>query len=604
MPMHLRFSSRLLWLWLVIAVSLACLPAPAGAASLDASFNSAWRQFHSLTKDARKGKYRDNWLRIEQDFMDVYKRSPRGPLAPKSLYYAGRVRSELGARSYLASDYRRAVEYFQRLANRFPSHSWTDDALYRAAAIYKDRLGDHGTARSLLNTILRDHQQGDMYYKAIALHRSLDGGSGAAGAPSASSAPAPAPEPAPAPARSAAADEPLKASEIIKGGTANSGAPATLVDVRYQSSDDYTRVVLECSKEVAYRYQFLPEDKKASKPFRLYVDLENASHGKLVRAKETVADGILREVRTGTPRPGVSRVVLDFSSVRKYNVFTLDNPFRVVIDVTSPEEKAQTAVAGAPASRPRPATPYKVPSGSKEQVKDLVEQLGLTLDTIMIDAGHGGKDPGTQHNGIRERDYTLKMAKIIGEKLKKKGFNVVYTRTKDVFVPLEERTAMANVKKADLFLSVHINANRSSKIHGFETYYLNLARSASAVRVAARENAVSEKRISDLQFILTDLMLNSKMLESKDLAELIQSNVIGTVKGKYGYPTRDNGVRSAPFYVLMGAKMPSVLMELGYCTNDAEARRLKSDNYLNRMADGIVAGVVAYKKKINRYASM
>jgi N-acetylmuramoyl-L-alanine amidase len=163
---------------------------------------------------------------------------------------------------------------------------------------------------------------------------------------------------------------------------------------------------------------------------------------------------------------------------------------------------------------------------------------------------------------------------------------------------------MANVKKADLFLSVHINANRSSKIHGFETYYLNLARSASAVRVAARENAVSEKRISDLQFILTDLMLNSKMQESKDLAELIQGNVIGTVKGKYGYPTRDNGVRSAPFYVLMGAKMPSVLMELGYCTNDAEARRLKSDNYLNRMADGIVAGVVAYKKKINRYASM
>src|SRR6218665_363945 len=155
MPMHLRFSSRLLWLWLVIAVSLACLPAPAGAASLDASFNSAWRQFHSLTKDARKGKYRDNWLRIEQDFMDVYKRSPRGPLAPKSLYYAGRVRSELGARSYLASDYRRAVEYFQRLANRFPSHSWTDDALYRAAAIYKDRLGVNGTTKNPLKPIIR-----------------------------------------------------------------------------------------------------------------------------------------------------------------------------------------------------------------------------------------------------------------------------------------------------------------------------------------------------------------------------------------------------------------------------------------------------------------
>ncbi len=581
----------------------------AQAASLESAFNNAWRQFHALAKDKRKGEYRDNWLRIEQSFLDIYKRSPKGSFAPKSLYYAGRVRQAVGERSYLSSDFRKSVEYYQRVADRFPSHTWTDDALFRAATIYKDHLADPQSARKVLNTILRHHQQGDMYYKAVALHRSLTTGraTDSASTPqkSGKSFPKNSPPKAATYRPKAPAAKPLKASPVIKGGTTSGGGRATLVDVRYQSSDDYTRVVLECSKEVAYLYQFLPENKKANKPFRLYVDLENSTLGKLIRSKEPVADGILQLVRTGTPRSGVSRVVLDFSSVSKYNVFTLDNPFRVVIDVSSPEKTPPRVIAKSKPQAPqKPAKPYTVPSGSKEQVKDLVEQLGLTLDTVMIDAGHGGKDPGTQHNGIRERDYTLRMAKIIGEKLKAKGFSVLYTRATNVFVPLEERTAMANVKKADLFLSVHINANKSSKVHGFETYYLNLARSASAVRVAARENAVSEKRISDLQFILTDLMLSSKMQESKDLAELIQGNVTDRLKKKYGYSTRDNGVRSAPFYVLMGAKMPSVLVELGYCTNASEARRLKSEKYLRRMADGIVEGIVAYKKKIGRYAAL
>ena len=131
----------------------------------------------------------------------------------------------------------------------------------------------------------------------------------------------------------------------------------------------------------------------------------------------------------------------------------------------------------------------------------------------MLDAGHGGKDPGAVANGIREKDVNLRFVKILGKKLKAKGFNVVYTRTTDIFIPLEQRTAIANVKKADLFISVHCNANRSKKINGLETYSLNLAKSKDAVRIAARENAVDPRAISDLQFILTDLMVNSKIKE-------------------------------------------------------------------------------------------
>ena len=344
----------------------------------------------------------------------------------------------------------------------------------------------------------------------------------------------------------------------------------------------------------------------------------NVVRGNDVPSEIDVKDGILRQVRTGTPSNGATRVVLDFQSMQKYNVFVLDNPYRVVIDVTAPA--GGTSVVTAPesgsktASAPKKEAPkesakssavakYKAPPGSKKQVGELIEQLGLTVKTIMIDAGHGGKDPGANANQIREKDYVLKVATMVGEMLKQRGFTVLYTRRDDTFVPLEERTAMANVRKADMFLSFHINAHRSSGISGLETYYLNLASSKSAVRVAARENAVSEKRISDLQFILTDLMLNSKMQESKDLASLIQKNMVGTVKSG-GYSVRDNGVRSAPFYVLMGAKMPSVLVELGYCTNKEEARRIRSDKYLKKLASGVVKGVESYTKQLGRYASM
>jgi N-acetylmuramoyl-L-alanine amidase len=153
-----------------------------------------------------------------------------------------------------------------------------------------------------------------------------------------------------------------------------------------------------------------------------------------------------------------------------------------------------------------------------------------------------------------------------------------------------------------MFVSLHCNAHTLKRLSGVETYSLNLASSDDAVRVAARENSVSAKRISDLQFILTDLMLNSKVKESKDLAEQIHVNVVGDLRKSW--KVNDHGTREAPFYVLMGAKMPAVLVEVGYVTNADEAARLKSETYLDRLANGIMKGVLNYKKNIERYASL
>ena len=174
----------------------------------------------------------------------------------------------------------------------------------------------------------------------------------------------------------------------------------------------------------------------------------------------------------------------------------------------------------------------------------------------------------------------------------KYNFQVTLTRTKDTYLPLEERTAIANTQGGDLFISVHVNAHPDKTIGGVETYFLNLATNADAMRVAALENATSTHSISELQDILADLMKNSKIAESSRLAQFVQTNLIGgTTKV---YRTKDLGVKQAPFYVLIGAEMPAILAEISFITNPEEAKLLQDETYLQRIAEQIAAGIVAY----------
>jgi N-acetylmuramoyl-L-alanine amidase len=386
----------------------------------------------------------------------------------------------------------------------------------------------------------------------------------------------------------------------------SAGDSSQLVRIRHWSSKDYTRVVLDLDEQVGFKNHLLKPDPNLQTPHRLFIDLEKTTLDKGVPGEERIADGILHAIRAARHSSDDVRVVLDIDAIDNFRVFSLPDPFRVVVDVYG--DKGNKPSIAAKASTGNNAVPKANTTtvGSvardKNVANSLVEQLGLKVKTIMIDPGHGGKDPGAVANKIREKDINLKMAKILGEKLQKKGFKIFYTRTTDVFVPLEERTAMANAKDTDLFISVHCNACQDKRAHGLELYYLNLARSRDAVRVAARENAVSVKKISDLQVILTDLMLNSKITESKDLANDIQTRSLSKVRTKY--KVNDHGVKGAPFYVLMGSKMPAVLAELGYITNTTEAKRLRSTAYLDRLAEGMVQGVLAYQSRIEGIAGL
>lgn len=231
----------------------------------------------------------------------------------------------------------------------------------------------------------------------------------------------------------------------------------------------------------------------------------------------------------------------------------------------------------------------------KPQPGALAKQLALGVRKIVIDPGHGGNDPGAMApKGVREKDISLSIAKRLAYSLKKKtGCEVALTRSTDTYLHLEERTAIANTQRADLFISLHLNSSPAKEAQGIETYFLNLATDESAIAVAARENATSTKNISDLEDILKDLMRNAKIDESKRLAKNVQKNMCSSLSRKYS-PVKDKGVKQAPFYVLMGARMPAILIETGFISNPGELSRLMSSDYQAALSDSIADGVAHY----------
>ena len=218
----------------------------------------------------------------------------------------------------------------------------------------------------------------------------------------------------------------------------------------------------------------------------------------------------------------------------------------------------------------------------------------------MIDAGHGGHDPGAQSNGVSEAELTLDVATRLSRLLEKEpGVDVVMTRDTDVFIPLEERTAIANREGADLFLSIHANASRNPKARGVETYFLNFASNPDAEAVAARENSSSWRAMHSLPDIVRAIALNNKIDESRDFADMVQHSMVNRLSTRNKL-LKDLGVKQAPFVVLIGAAMPSVLAEISFVTNKPEGQLLKSATYRQQIAEALLDAVVRYQQSLKR----
>jgi N-acetylmuramoyl-L-alanine amidase len=227
--------------------------------------------------------------------------------------------------------------------------------------------------------------------------------------------------------------------------------------------------------------------------------------------------------------------------------------------------------------------------------RSLIRALGLKIGKIVIDPGHGGHDTGTiGPNGLEEKDLVLDVGLRLGKLLASRlGAEVVYTRRDDTFIPLEDRTAIANQEGADLFVSVHANSSQDPDARGVETYYLNFTSSPEALEVAARENAVSEKSIHELQDLLKKIALKEKIEESHEFASDVQSSLYGGLSSK-NPGLRNRGVKKAPFIVLIGANMPSILAEISFVSNPGDEHKLKTPEYRQRIAESLYHGISKY----------
>ncbi|MDH3520845.1 MAG: N-acetylmuramoyl-L-alanine amidase [Myxococcales bacterium] len=355
-----------------------------------------------------------------------------------------------------------------------------------------------------------------------------------------------------------------------------------VTDVRHWSYPDYTRVVIELNQPVTLKTDVrqLPADSRAGRPERLYLDLEGVWVGRRYLDGLAIADGLLRGVRIGQNTLTSIRLVLDLEKYERHRVLTLSHPDRLVVDVYGPREGGE--VLRWPTHDAAPGTP-RLPTGLR------------AIQTVVIDAGHGGRDPGAIGvGGVREKDVTLKIAKALGPRLEARGFRVVETRAHDRKLDLEERTAIAEAARGDLFVSLHANSAPRRSVRGVETYYLDENQDRHSLTVAARENGIERAQVNPLQRTLARLRVSEVSSHSQRLAETVQQQIVTGMPKRFR-PIQDLGAKKGPFYVLFLSSMPAALVEAGFVTNRAEAKLLRDDAYLDALAEQIAEGLSRYR---------
>ena len=440
------------------------------------------------------------------------------------------------------------------------------------------------------------------------------------------------------------------ASSFVKRATQQLAAlatpVATLIGIQRTVLPDTVRVTLELDREVTYH------EERIAGPARLFFDLKGVQlTPALVDKVITYPGDIVSKIRVGRHPDSTVRVVLDLEEVSRYSVFALYSPFRLVIDAeravrrtvanpsvvapssvmpepplaaaASPTEITRpvppvvprASVATAPSTpAPLPSSPTTAPSAPPPSPMaatangaggfSIARQLGLGVSRIVIDPGHGGHDPGVMGKGITESALVLDIAMRLEKLLAKEpGLEVVLTRRTDVYIPLEERTELANRESADMFLSIHANASQNAAAKGIETFFLSFASSAEAEAVAARENSASAREMHQLPDIIKAIALNNKLDESRDLANMVQESLVTTLR-RSNKAVRSRGVKKAPFVVLIGAAMPSVLAEISFVSNKQELGLLKTAAYKQKIAESLFGAVMRYRKSLKGQATM
>jgi N-acetylmuramoyl-L-alanine amidase len=647
-----RWGLFLAVLTLFAASASATIP-PVHHQQVIAAFDKAQQMRTALEAQPEGKRRKEDYRKVIDAYFEVARLDPTSSKTPVALAAVADLYCEMGRAFSSDSYFLKSIKTYRFLIDQYPQNHIARDAFFTIGEVYRKDLEDPDEARKTFEDFIEKYPKSDKASEARGILKQLDRQT------------AERTEAHPPPPAAAAHPEVERVAEERSSGLRQVTA------VRRWVGPNYLRIVIEVGGEVKF------ESVRLSNPDRIVVDLQTAHISPDLGARTfPVENGFLRKIRVAQFSPDVARVVLDVKRIEAYSIFSLPNPFRLVIDVqgTAPTQIAKTlnpaptpSVEGRkPAKVNSPATPNpgttapveaaaKTPSPAPTQVqtesapspppastdesasvkpargskrtkkskeatettaanlapsiqpaspmesgsRTLTRALGLKIGRIVIDPGHGGHDTGTLGpTGLEEKEVVLDVGLKLKELLEQRtGCEVIMTRGDDTFIPLEERTAIANEKSADLFVSIHANASTDNSARGIETYYLNFTSSPDALEVAARENASSQEAVHQLQDLIKKIAMTEKIEESQDFARQVQREVYTRVT-KVSGAQRDRGIKKAPFVVLIGANMPSILAEISFLTNPRDEHLLRRPDYREKIAEALYEGILGYLKTL------
>jgi N-acetylmuramoyl-L-alanine amidase len=548
----------------------------------------------------------------------VYLITPGSEDCTASFMAEGELYEEMG-RLYDAKYFDSAIRVYRFLLAQYPGSRYRGEALLAIADIQRDDLRNPKDAQATYKQYLQMFPHSEKAHEVLADLRDVM-------SPDTE-------QPVAQPAVSSTDELPQVQGQRVSP-RISKGRAADVTSLRTWSTDNSTRVMVGLNNTIRYT------GARISSPDRIYFDLYKAQLSPKFSSKVPhLPDGLLNSVRVAQNRHGVVRIVLDVNGAKKYSAYLLDHPYRLVIEVHGPATGAAKDGGGTSTSSARnvhpgaPATTASdlrkadtriaveslparevhavdpdagvsaaaIPKPTRDGRRSLARVLDLKVRRIVIDPGHGGRDTGTiGPHGLEEKDICLDIALRLGRLIQQRlpGAQVIYTRKTDVFIPLEKRTEIANGAHADLFISIHANSSPDPHARGVETYYLNFATSPEAMAVAARENATSQETEHDLPELLKKIARNDKIQESRELAADIQQSLSHRLE-LVSRSEKNRGVKKAPFVVLIGANMPSVLVETSFLSNLKDEHLLREPRQRERIALGIYRGVAEYLKSLN-----
>jgi N-acetylmuramoyl-L-alanine amidase len=620
------------------------------------AYNQAVGLRDALDSRPEQLRTRADYEKVIRAFQAVYRTDPAYLKTPSALAAVGELYREMGGKFSEDEDYEASIKAYEFLAAQYPHSTLARDALLTIGEIYNADLGRTEDARKVYQKFLEQYPQSAKAASALEALKEIDAQAKRAAADAASRQ---AVDQVARPGQlrvvsgirrwtgadytriivSVADEVQFNAQRVVNPDRlvfdlSNTRLSPALVgktlavedgllhQIRVaQYSPTVTRVVLDVEQIDDYSVFALPN------PFRLVIDVHGKAKAAATEASEfappQTGATALTSRRTIANRPASGSVgsesdssdsgtspaapVTDTSGTASAATSTeTGGKKRAASSV--PSEMTTTgveALAGtSPPTMPRGAvhaqdTPARPSAPTEAGSRTLTRALGLKINRIVIDAGHGGHDTGTiGPGGLCEKELVLDVAvrlkKLIETRM---GSEVVMTRSDDTFIPLEERTAIANEKDADLFVSIHANASRDPSARGIETYYLNFTSNPEALEVAARENATSQESVHGLQQLIEKIALTEKIQESKELAQQIQRSLYAQVAQSNGQE-RDRGLKKAPFIVLIGANMPSVLSEISFLTNPRDENLLRRATYRQKIAEALYRGIDRYANNL------